>query len=72
VFFILTVAAAEVAVELVPDGVGTIYLGHLSRDCNRPELAKATVEKRLREIGATHVRLESTSQEKACATLDLG
>jgi|LauGreDrversion4_2_1035121.scaffolds.fasta_scaffold323133_1 phosphoribosyl 1,2-cyclic phosphodiesterase len=65
-------AAAEVAVELVPDGVGTIYLGHLSRDCNRPELAKATVEKRLREIGATHVRLESTSQEKACATLDLG
>lgn len=65
-------AAAEVAVELVPDGVGTIYLGHLSRDCNRPELAKATVEKRLREIGATHVRLENTSQEKACATLDLG
>jgi phosphoribosyl 1,2-cyclic phosphodiesterase len=64
-------AAAEVAVELVPSGVQTIYLGHLSRDCNRPELAKATVEKRLKEVGATHVRLENTSQEKACGTIEL-
>lgn len=65
-------AAAEVAAELAPHGVTTIYLGHLSRDCNRPELARATVERRLAAVGAGHVRLENTSQESACATLEVG
>ncbi len=64
-------AAAEVAAELAPAGVGTIYLGHLSRDCNRPELARATVEKRLAAMGATQVRIENTSQEAPCATLEM-
>jgi phosphoribosyl 1,2-cyclic phosphodiesterase len=64
-------AAAEVAAELAPSGVGTIYLGHLSRDCNRPELARATVEKRLAAMGATQVRIENTSQEEPCATLEM-
>jgi phosphoribosyl 1,2-cyclic phosphodiesterase len=65
-------AAAEVAAELASDGVGTIYLGHLSRDCNRPELARAAVENKLSAMGVTHVRVENTSQETPSPTLDLG
>ncbi len=64
-------AAADVAAELAPHGVATIYLGHLSRDCNRPELARSIVEGRLREVGAQHVRVEDTSQDTPCSTLAL-
>lgn len=65
-------AAADVAAEVVSSTLSHIYLGHLSRDCNRPELAYDAVCGRLRSLGATHVRLENTSQEHPCATLNLG
>ena len=48
-----------------------LYLGHLSRECNRPELAHRVVNERLQKIGATHVRLELTSQATPCQTLSL-
>lgn len=64
-------AAAAVAAELSGGALGHIYLGHLSRDCNRPELARSAVEKRLSSIGATHIRLEGTSQDQRCETLTL-
>jgi phosphoribosyl 1,2-cyclic phosphodiesterase len=64
-------AAADVAAELAPHGVSTIYLGHLSRDCNRPDLARSVVSARLREVGAAHVRIEDTSPDEPCATLEL-
>ena len=32
-----------------------VYLGHLSRDCNRPELAHRVVGERLCQISATHL-----------------
>lgn len=55
-------AAADVAQEIVTDHLHQVYLGHLSRDCNRPELAREVVAERLDKIGASHVRVESTSQ----------
>lgn len=64
-------AAAAAAAEIVTAGLARIYLGHLSRDCNRPELAQRAVGERLREIGATHVRLEAASQDAPCQTLEL-
>lgn len=64
-------AAAEVAVALAAGCLSRIYLGHLSRDCNRPELAHRIVGNRLAGIGAGHIRLESTSQEQRCETLVL-
>jgi phosphoribosyl 1,2-cyclic phosphodiesterase len=64
-------AAAAVAQEIVTDQLRHLYLGHLSRECNRPELAVQTVSSRLRTIGATHVRVEATSQEAPSATLTL-
>jgi phosphoribosyl 1,2-cyclic phosphodiesterase len=64
-------AAAEVAGEVASDSLRHIYLGHLSGDCNRPELACATVGGRLRQMGATHIHLEAASQGAPCATLTL-
>lgn len=64
-------AAAEVAEQIVSAQLRHLYLGHLSRDCNRPELAFRTVSERLQRIGATHVQVESTSQDTACPTLSI-
>jgi phosphoribosyl 1,2-cyclic phosphodiesterase len=64
-------AAAEVAEQIVTGTLARIYLGHLSRDCNRPELAQAAVGGRLQQIGARHVAIESTSQDAPCPTLAL-
>lgn len=63
--------AAEVAGELASPHLQRIYLGHLSRDCNRPELAYAAVTGRLQRIGATHVQIENTSQAAPNATFTL-
>ncbi len=64
-------AAAAVAEELAADHLRRIYLGHLSRDCNRPEIARRVVGERLASIGASHIVLEDTSQETRCATVRL-
>lgn len=61
-------AAAEVAAELVSEHLRRIYLGHLSRDCNRPELAHRVVSSRLQAMGAGHIAIENTSQTTPCAT----
>jgi len=62
-------AAATVLEELVSADLRHVYLGHLSRDCNKPELARSVVTNRLTKIGAAHVRVNSTAQDARCATL---
>jgi phosphoribosyl 1,2-cyclic phosphodiesterase len=64
-------AAAEAAQEVMSAALRHLYLGHLSRECNRPELAQEVMRTRLEQIGATHVRLELTTQNLPCATVDL-
>jgi phosphoribosyl 1,2-cyclic phosphodiesterase len=64
-------AAATVLEELVTAELKHVYLGHLSRDCNRPELAHRVVTERLSTAGATHVLVYSTSQENRCDTLTI-
>ena len=64
-------AAAEVAQQIVSADLRHLYLGHLSSDCNRPELAHRVVSEALRSLGATHVRVESTSQLAPGPTLAL-
>jgi phosphoribosyl 1,2-cyclic phosphodiesterase len=64
-------AAADAAEQLVSADFRHLYLGHLSRECNRPELAHRVMNDRLRRIGAHHVRLELTSQDVPCPTLQL-
>ena len=64
-------AAAQVAEQVASATLARIYLGHLSRDCNRPELARSVVASRLRSAGATHIHLESTSQDAPSPTVTL-
>jgi hypothetical protein len=64
-------AAATVLAELMTAELQHVYLGHLSRDCNKPELARSVIQQRLNGIGATHTKVNSTSQEHRCETLVL-
>ena len=64
-------AGALVAQEVVTAELSQVFLGHLSRDCNRPELAYQAVTNRLQAIGANHVRVHVTSQEAPCPTVSL-
>lgn len=63
--------AADTAQEIMSSDLRQLYLGHLSRQCNRPELAYQVMNERLERIGATHVSLQMTSQNTPCATLSL-
>jgi phosphoribosyl 1,2-cyclic phosphodiesterase len=65
-------AAADAAEQIVSADLHHLFLGHLSRECNRPKLAFETVSERLEQIGASHVRLELTTQNAICPTLTLG
>jgi phosphoribosyl 1,2-cyclic phosphodiesterase len=62
-------AAAQLAEQIVSADLVHLYLGHLSSDCNRPELAHRAVSASLQKLGATHVRVEATSPDTPCATL---
>lgn len=64
-------AAADVLEQIMSADLRRVYLGHLSRDCNKPELAYQTVDTRLKSIGATHVSVDFTTQDTPCPTLSL-
>ncbi len=64
-------AAADAAEQIMSAELRHLYLGHISRECNRPELALDVMEQRMQKIGAEHVRVELTSQALPCPTLDL-
>ena len=46
-----------------------ILSGHLSSDCNKPELANRTITEKVQQLGATHIQVETTSQDVPCPTL---
>ena len=64
-------SAADVAEQILSPALRRLYLGHLSRDCNRPELALQAVAGRLERLGGTHVCVEPTSQNVPNATFTL-
>ncbi len=64
-------AAADVAEQIASSDLRHIYLGHLSRDCNKPELAHRAVAGRMHKLGASHIGVELTSQDAPCSTLHL-
>lgn len=63
--------AADAVQEIMSAELRHLYLGHLSRECNLPELAHRVIQERLEKIGANHVTVELTSQNTPCATLHL-
>ncbi len=64
-------AAAEAAAQIMSAELKHLYLAHLSRECNRPELAHYVMAEQLHHIGAAHVRLQTAAQDAPCATLVL-
>lgn len=64
-------AAADCVTEIMSGDLRHLYLGHLSRDCNKPELAQRVMAQRLQTLGASHVQLHVTSQSTASPTLAL-
>lgn len=64
-------AAADAAEQIVSADLRHLYLGHLSQECNRPELAHGVMKQRLQKLGAHHIRLELTSQRNPSPTLTL-
>jgi len=65
------VAAAEAAANIMSAELKHLYLAHLSRECNKPELAQHVMAEQLHHIGATHVRLQLAAQDVPCETLEL-
>ena len=64
-------AAADAAQEIMSGELKRLYLAHLSRECNKPELAKSVMAARLQKLAAHHVALELTHQHEPCATVTL-
>jgi len=66
-------AAAEVLASLTQHGLRRAILGHLSRDCNTPDLALGTVRTRLAADGITGAQVEvyCASQRESSSKFDV-
>ena len=64
-------SAAEAAEQIMSADLKHLYLAHLSRECNKPELAMRVMTERMGRIGAGHVQVQLASQHTPCATLEL-
>jgi phosphoribosyl 1,2-cyclic phosphodiesterase len=62
-------AAADAVEQLMSPELRHLYLGHLSRECNKPELAHRVMNDRLQKMGAAHVQLSVANQNLPCPTL---
>jgi phosphoribosyl 1,2-cyclic phosphodiesterase len=65
-------AAAGVVEELLPGKIERVVLGHLSRDCNTPELALNTVCASLTKCGRTDVEIQCATQFEITAQFRIG
>ena len=64
-------AAADLAEQIISAELQHLYLGHISRECNRPQLAFDVMNRRLQKLGANHICLSVASQAVPCPTLTL-
>jgi phosphoribosyl 1,2-cyclic phosphodiesterase len=63
--------AAQVLREMASQQLKHLFLGHLSSDCNRPELARNSSLAALETVNASHVTVEVAPQDCATTTLEL-
>ena len=68
---ISNVTAAEAVAQIISADLRQLYLAHLSRECNKPELAEHIMAEQLHHIGATHVQLQVAAQDVPCGTLEM-
>ena len=64
-------AAATLLGEIVNEKTKHIFLGHLSRDCNSPELAMRAVTQKLQSIGSQHWALTVAAQDLRSDTFQM-
>ena len=64
-------AAAAVVADCLEAGLTRAVLGHLSRDCNSPELAIGAVRARLAECGANEVEVACATQREISARFEV-
>jgi hypothetical protein len=65
-------AAVSVIEELLPGKIERIVLGHLSRDCNTPELALSAVRTALAKCGRLEMEVHVASQSEVSPRFRIG
>ena len=65
-------AAATVIEQLLPGKIDRVVLGHLSRDCNTPELALQTVRDALNKAGKIDTELFCAAQSEVSPRFRIG
>ncbi len=65
-------AAATVIEQLLPGKVERVVLGHLSRDCNTPQLARAAVEALLEQSGRSQIEVFCAEQRDVSTRFRVG
>jgi len=68
---ISNVTAAETVAQIMSANLKQLYLAHLSRECNTPEIAEHVMAEQLHHIGAKHVALTIAAQDTPCATVKI-
>ena len=66
------VAAAGVIEQLLGGKIDRVVLGHLSRDCNTPELARAAVEAALQKNGRSGIEIFCADQRELSPRFRIG
>lgn len=65
-------AAASVIAQLLPGKINRVVLGHLSRDCNSPELAAGTVRTELEKSGRRDIEIFCAAQMEISPRFAIG
>ncbi|MEO8439885.1 MAG: hypothetical protein ABI540_06640, partial [Spartobacteria bacterium] len=65
-------AAAAVVAQLLPGKIARVVLGHLSRDCNTPDLAAGTVRAELEKLGRRDVEIFCAAQTEISPRFAIG
>ncbi|MEO6971782.1 MAG: MBL fold metallo-hydrolase [Chthoniobacterales bacterium] len=65
-------AAATVIAQLLPGKINRVVLGHLSRDCNSPELAAGTVRAELEKCGRRDIEIFCAAQMEISPRFAIG
>ncbi|HEX8280610.1 MAG TPA: MBL fold metallo-hydrolase [Chthoniobacterales bacterium] len=65
-------AAATVIEQLLPGKIDRVVLGHLSRDCNSPELARGAVQALLARAGRTSIEVYCADQRELSPRFPIG
>src|SRR6478609_1467122 len=65
-------AAAAVIEQLLPGKIERVVLGHLSRDCNTPELATAAVRSQMERVARTDLEIFCALQDAISPRFHIG